>query len=208
MTRDELNEALGWTVSRETFERLEKYHDLLIEWSKTHNLIGPKEVPYLWDRHILDCLQIWPHVKQAKTVLDIGSGAGLPGIVLACCAAEIRGMHVILVESNGKRCAFLRHVSRRLGLPVEICHERVEDVSRETVDVVTARAVAELSDLMKYSQKWLLKGTRAVFPKGRTWSDELTDAHQYWNFKMQIFPSKSASDGVILSLSEVTANHA
>ena len=85
MKNIELSDELGFDVSRETYERLTVYHDLLIVWSRTHNLIGPKEYSYIWERHILDCLQLWPHVRSGKSILDIGSGAGLPGLVLACC---------------------------------------------------------------------------------------------------------------------------
>ena len=133
MKREDLNDALGWTVSRETYDRLVIYHDILLRWSETHNLIGPKERNQLWERHILDSLQLWPHVKFANHILDFGSGAGLPGLVLACCAHDERGKRLHLVESNGKRCAFLSHVSRRLSLPVEIQHARVENVLKITI---------------------------------------------------------------------------
>lgn len=203
MTRDDLSEALGFDVSRETYQRLAGYHDLLVQWSKTHNLIGPKEREHIWDRHFLDSLQIWPLVSNEETLLDIGSGAGFPGLVIACMAMDQAGPKCILVEANAKRCAFLRHVTNSLGLNVEVLNQRIEDVSRETVDVVTARAVADLSKLVEMSAKWLENGAKAVFLKGQTHDDELTETRRYWNFKVDLTPSKSDSFGAVLCLSEV-----
>ena len=206
MSPDELSDRLGFDVSRETFDRLGQYHDLLLSWSKTHNLIGPKEHAFLWDRHIIDSLQIWPLISGAGDVVDIGSGAGLPGLVLACAAVERDDTHLVLVESNSKRCAFLRHVSHSLDLPVTVLNSRIENVSRETPGAITARAVTDLTSLMSYSEKWLLKGTKGVFLKGRTWKDELTEARRYWTFNVDVTPSRSDSQGAVLTLSEVRTN--
>jgi 16S rRNA (guanine527-N7)-methyltransferase len=207
MKIDEISEALGFDVSRETYERLSQFHDLLLLWSKTHNLIGPKERDHIWERHILDCLQIWPLVRDAKSLIDIGSGAGLPGLVIACLAAEGDAPECILVEANTKRCAFLRHVSQRLGLPVTVVNDRIENVSRETVDVITARAVADLPKLMEMSARWLENGAKAVFLKGETHKEELTATRRCWNFKLDLTPSKSDSFGAVLSLSEVRTHN-
>lgn len=201
MTLDELNSETGLNVSRETFTKLQRYHDLLLQWSKTHNLIGPKERDEVWTRHIVDCLGVWPHVSQGQEILDIGSGAGLPGLVLACCASS--DQKIILVESNTKRCAFLRHVGRELDLPIDVMNCRVEDVSRETITHVTARAVADLSKLLQLSEKWLDNSAIGVFQKGRSWESELTESLRYWIFKKELMPSFSDSDGVILKVSEV-----
>lgn len=203
MTRDDIRDVLGFDVSRETYDRLATYHDLLLKWSKTHNLIGPKEHEHIWDRHILDSLQIWPLVSDAKNLIDIGTGAGLPGLVIACFAAERGSPECLLVEANTKRCAFLRHVSHTLGLPVTVVNDRIENVSRETVDVITARAVADLPKLMEMSARWLENGAKAVFLKGETHQKELTETRRYWNFKLDLTPSKSDSFGAVLSLSEV-----
>ena len=203
MSSDRLSEIVGFDVSRETYDRLTEYHDLLVLWSKTHNLIGPKEVSELWERHIADSLQLWPFVQNAKTVLDIGSGAGLPGLVLSCCAGSEQKIEFILVESNAKRCAFLRHVGRELSLPIAVMNTRMESVSRETIDVITARAVTDLSGLISYSEKWLEKSTTGVFLKGRNWKSELTAAQHCWNLKSDTTPSRTDSEGVILRVSEV-----
>lgn len=196
-----LTDVLGFDVSRETFEKLNGYEALLLKWSKTHNLIGPKERDEIWPRHIVDCLGAWPLVQEGKEILDMGSGAGLPGLVLACCAQQDQSF--ILVESNAKRCAFLRHVGRELDLPIEVLNSRVENVSRETITHVTARAVADLTILIKLSEKWLENSAIGVFHKGRNWNSELTESLRYWSFKKELTPSLSDPDGVILRISEV-----
>lgn len=201
MTPEKIQDRVGFDVSRETFEKLERYHDLLLQWSKTHNLIGPKERDEIWSRHILDCLALWPHLPDGAEVLDIGSGAGLPGLIIASCAHP--DQNFVLVESNAKRCAFLRHVSRETNLPVTVICERVENVSRETVTHITARAVADLSLLFTLSEKWLDNSAIGLFLKGRNWKTELTDALRYWNFNHEVLPGLSDSDGVILKVSEV-----
>lgn len=201
MNRDDLVDELGIDVSRETFERLTSYHDLLLKWSKTHNLIGPKEREEVWRRHIKDSLRVWPHVETGTTIMDIGSGAGLPGLILACQSSG--NQEFVLVESNSKRCAFLRHVARELDLPVSVENCRVEDVSRETFSHITARAVADLNTLISLSQKWLENSTIGVFLKGRNWKYELTESQRYWIFNVEIVEAESDSDGVILKVSEV-----
>tara|TARA_B100000678_G_scaffold291629_1_gene310043 strand:+ start:8775 stop:9389 length:615 start_codon:yes stop_codon:yes gene_type:complete len=201
VTPAQLTDRLDFDVSRETYERLSAYHDLLLTWSKTHNLIGPKERDEIWERHILDCLRVWPLVSSGEDVMDIGSGAGLPGIILAACSEGGQTFH--LVESNAKRCAFLRHVSRELDLPVNVVNDRVESVSRETFSHITARAVADLTLLITLSEKWLEKSAIGVFLKGRNWKTELTEALRYWNFNHKLTPGEKDSGGVILEISEV-----
>lgn len=202
MTYEQFQDQAGFDVSRETFEKLRQYHELLLLWSKTHNLIGPKEREELWSRHFLDCIQIWPIVSSGKTILDIGSGAGLPGIVLACCADPARH-EIVLVESLSKRCAFLRTVIRELKLPAIVENTRIEDVSRETIDFITARAVTDLTGLIEYSERWTKNTGVGVFLKGKSWKSELTEAQSYWNFNSDNTPSLSDSEGVILTVSEV-----
>jgi 16S rRNA (guanine527-N7)-methyltransferase len=202
MTYEKFLDRIGFDVSRETYEKLCRYHDLLLLWSKTHNLIGPRERGELWDRHFVDCIQVWPLVREGRVILDIGTGAGLPGIVMACCA-DPEAHEIVLVESLSKRCAFLRTVIRELELPASIENSRVEDVSRETLDFVTARAVTDLTGLIQYSEKWLKNSAIGVFLKGKNWKTELTEAQSYWTFNSDVTPSVSDSDGVILSVSEV-----
>lgn len=207
MRPEEFSGRLGIDVSRETIERLSLYERELNQWSRTHNLIGPRELDLIWERHFLDCYQIVPHIAGAKSVVDIGSGAGFPGLVAACAKSALFDPEITLVEPNSKRCAFLRHVTRQLNLNVVVLNQKIEDVSRETFDVVTSRAVTNLTELLRMSRPWIENGAKAVFLKGQTVEDELTAARRYWNFKVETIPSRSDSRGVVLSLSEVSSRH-
>ncbi len=207
MKFQELADEVGFDVSRETFERLGFYHDALVTWSKTHNLIGPKERAQIWPRHFVDCYQLVEQIDAKSQIVDIGSGAGFPGLVMACAKSSEFNPSFTLVEPNAKRCAFLRHVSHKLGLNVTFVNDKIENVSRETFDVVTSRAVANLTTLLEMGEPWLKNGAKALFLKGQTAEEELTEARRYWNFNVQMTPSRSDSNGVVLSLSEVRTRH-
>ncbi len=207
MNLKEFVDDVGFDVSRETFERLAFYHDALVTWSKTHNLIGPKERAQIWQRHFVDCYQLVGQIDAKSQIVDIGSGAGFPGLVMACSRSDGFNPSFTLVEPNAKRCAFLRHVSHKLDLNVTVVNDKIENISRETFDVVTSRAVANLTTLLKMGEPWLKNGAKALFLKGQTAEDELTEARHYWNFNLQIYPSRSDSNGVVLSLSEVRTHH-
>lgn len=206
-TQYELSEVVGFDVSRETFEDLTVFHDTLLVWSKTHNLVGPKEHSHIWSRHIADSLQIWPDISGSKSVVDIGSGAGFPGLVLGCISKHIGGPEFTLVEPSSKRASFLRTVSRQLKLPIQVENDRIENVSRETFDVVTSRAVADISKLLEYSVRWLENGAKAVFLKGQTHKEELTESERLWHFKSTLRPSRTDSFGAIVTLSEVRSRN-
>ncbi len=191
-------------VSRETISDLTEYVAILDEWRQKMNLIGPKEMGHIWRRHVFDSLLLAPYIRQSSAVLDLGAGAGFPGLVLAILAKE-SGAHVTLVESVGKKCSFLRHVSEALSLPTTIYQGRVEAMDDEafSADIVTARAFAPLPKLVDYALPWLLNGASAILPKGERWEEELTEAQEYWKFAYDVIPSQSGS-GVLLKLSEVS----
>ena len=202
MTEDEAKAALGaLDVSRETLERLERFVALLGEWRTRMNLIGPREMDQIWARHILDSAQLVPVVGGDARVVDVGSGAGLPGVVLACHAAGSDG-HVTMIESVGKKCAFLSAVIADLGLPAAITNKRIEDAAPEPVDFVTARALAPLSKLLQYTQPWLVRGATGLFFKGEHWREELTEASEYWTLAYEAIPSRTHQAGVILKIME------
>jgi 16S rRNA (guanine527-N7)-methyltransferase len=171
-------------VSRETFALLEAYVALLLQWQERINLISPSTIPQIWTRHIRDCLQLRPLQADARVWVDLGSGAGLPGLVLACQLAEVPGACVHLVESNGKKAAFLRHVALTLKLPAVVHPMRIEDAmpTLPQPDVVTARALAPLTHLIGYANLLLKRGAVGLFPKGRDMNEELTDAQESWHF--------------------------
>ncbi|MCC6887107.1 MAG: 16S rRNA (guanine(527)-N(7))-methyltransferase RsmG [Hyphomicrobiales bacterium] len=189
-------EALRLTpVSRETEARLDRYVEVLLAWNAKTNLIAASTVPRLWTRHIADSLQLLDLApRQARIWVDFGSGAGFPGAVLACALADRPGSAVHLVESNGKKAAFLREAARITGIPAIIHAERVEAfVSRwhSVPDVVTARALASLKLLLDQSFNFIAAGALGLFPKGADVEAELTEATQFWNIRVNLAPSRT-----------------
>lgn len=172
-------------VSRETEARLDRFAALLVEWQAKTNLVAPSTLPNLWTRHIADSLQLLRLAPDAKAWIDLGSGGGFPGLVIACALAEAGG-RIHLVESNGKKAAFLREAARVTGVPAQIHAVRIEDFVdsfREAVDAVTARALAPLDMLLGYAQPLLARGGRALLLKGQDVEAELTEATKYWNMQ-------------------------
>jgi len=188
-------------VSRETADRLDGLVALLLRWQRTTNLVAPSTIPTLWTRHIADSLQLVAIAPAARIWIDLGSGGGFPGLVIACALADVDGGRVHLVESNGKKAAFLREAARHLRLPVMVHHRRIEDFMKafhETADVVTARALAPLLDLLGYAQPLLNSGAQGLFPKGQDVDAELTDAAKYWNIVAALVPSRTDPRGRIV----------
>jgi len=190
-------------VSRETAERLDRFVELLIKWQRTSNLIAGSTVPQLWTRHIADSLQLMSLAPDARTWVDLGSGAGFPGIVLGCALADTPGGRVDLVESNAKKAAFLREAVRASGAAAAVHHARAEDLIPrwpELVDVVTARALAPLLVLVGLAAPMVKRGAKALFLKGQDVEAELTEATKYWNIQVVILPSRTDSTGRIIEI--------
>jgi 16S rRNA (guanine527-N7)-methyltransferase len=185
--------ALALTpVSRETLVRLDRFVTLLLDTQSHTNLIGPRSVAELWTRHIADSLQLLELAPQARLWLDLGSGGGFPGVVLACALADRPGSAVHLVESTGKKAAFLRKVCGELALPATVHHARIEDLSLDIdVDVITARALAPLPVLLGYVAPFLKPGGQALLLKGQDVEVELTEAAKYWNIEAELTPSRT-----------------
>ena len=198
-------DALGDSVpvSRETLSRLVAIVEELDVWRVKTNLIGPNERAHLWRRHILDSLQLAPWLPDTGKIVDLGSGAGFPGLVLSAVRHSPNDS-VTMIESVGKKCAFLRAAITAAKLTGQVRQGRVEAATDVTAVGVTARAFAPLPRLLEYGSIWLEQGAVGVFPKGRRWQEELTDAQNYWTFKHEIIPSLTSDDGVILRLSEVS----
>ena len=191
-------------VSRETLAKLDTIIATLDDWRTRSNLIGPKEWPQIWTRHVGDSVQLLDHIPDTAHVVDLGSGAGFPGLILA--AARPAG-HVTLIESVGKKCAFLRAAIEAADLPAEVYQGRVESAPPIAASYVTARAFAPLPALLDYASPWLCKGATGVFPKGERWNEELTAARQRWNFAYKAIPSRSGGSGVILIVREAARRH-
>ena len=192
------------TVSRETLAKLDTFIMTLDEWRTRSNLIGPREWPQIWTRHVGDSVQLLDFIPDTARVVDLGSGAGFPGLVLA--AGRPAGQ-VTLIESVGKKCAFLRAAIKAADLPAVVHQGRAEEAPEMTATHVTARAFAPLPELLDYAAPWLCKGATGLFPKGARWKDELTTALQRWSFAYQAIPSRSGGSGVILIIREAARRH-
>jgi 16S rRNA (guanine527-N7)-methyltransferase len=196
------DDALKLTpVSPDTLERLDKFATLLTQWQRRINLVAPSTLPQLWTRHIADSLQLLPHAPTAKIWTDLGSGGGFPGIPLACALAQAPGAQVHLVESNGKKAAFLREAVRITGAPAVVHSERIENFGDSfggKADVVTARALAPLKSLCDQAFPLLAKGAIGLFLKGQDVEAELTEAAKYWTVEAELKPSATSRDGMIV----------
>lgn len=193
-------------VSRETEDAFAVYVDLLMRWQGVKNLVGPGTLDHVWTRHIADSAQLLALAPAARRWVDLGSGAGFPGLVLAILLRGVEGAHVTLVESNGRKCAFLREVVRALRLPATVVNARIEDaVPRitEKVDVVTARALAPLSVLIGWSEKLLTSGATGLFPKGQDVAAELTDSARYWRIEASIAASVTHPEAGIVVIRQI-----
>jgi 16S rRNA (guanine527-N7)-methyltransferase len=188
-------------VSRETEMRLDQFVDLLLTWQQTTQLVASSTLSQLWTRHVADSLQLMALAPEAKLWVDLGSGAGFPGLVIACALAKTAGARVHLVESNAKKAAFLREAVRLTKAPAVVHHTRIEKFVEsfdQRVDVVTARALAPLKLLLDQSVTLLNKGARGFFPKGQDVEAELTEASKYWNMDATLVPSRTDSKGRIV----------
>ena len=189
------------SVSRETEKRLNIFVSLLLLWQERINLVAPSTLHVLWTRHIADSLQLLPLAPAAKVWVDFGSGGGFPGMPVACALAELPGAKVHLVESNGKKAAFLREAVQKTGVPAEVHQVRAEDFAEscaETVDIVTARALAPLKTLCDQAFPLIGRGAIGLFPKGQDVEAELTEATKYWSISVERVPSVTSPVGTIV----------
>jgi len=193
-------------ISAETRKKLETYEALLKRWQKTINLVAPSTLDEIWHRHFADSAQLWPlRPSEAKTWLDLGSGAGFPGLVLAILASEKGGTRHILVESDSRKAAFLREVARATGVAVDILCTRIENPETHAkvgvADCVTARALAPLSRLIEIAAPYFMSSTLGMFLKGRDVAAEIDTAAQDWQFAFELIPSVTEESGRIVLLS-------
>jgi len=196
---------LEYGVSRETSAKLDLLVSELLRWQRIKNLVGPATLADVWTRHIADSLQLMDLAPDAKAWVDLGSGAGFPGLVIAIAGAE-RGLEVHLVESNARKCAFLRHVARLSRAPAKVHEARIEDVIgsfQGRAEVVSARALAPLSTLLAWTEPLLKTGAIGLFPKGRDVSAELTPAAKSWRFDLEMVPSRTDSEARILRITHL-----
>jgi len=199
--------ALALTpVSRETEARLDRYLDLLVTWQAKTNLVAPSTLPNLWTRHVSDSLQLLNLASTAKTWVDLGSGGGFPGIVLASALADTQGAIIHLVERNAKKAAFLREAVRITSAPAVVHLAGIGDIVDSIegrVDCVTARALAPLHQLVGFAEPLVRKGAKALFLKGQDVEAELTDATKYWHIEPRLHSSRTGGHGWIVELDRI-----
>lgn len=188
-------------IPPQVLARLDHFVAALLQWQATTNLVAPSTLPELWTRHIADSLQLLPLAPDAKHWVDLGSGGGFPGLVIACAIADRPGAMVHLVESNLKKAAFLREAARLTGSPARVHAVRIEDFVdhfAEPVEIVTARALATLENLVESAYPLLKRGAQALFLKGRDIEAELTAASKCWTIDAELIPSATDSLGRIV----------
>jgi len=204
---DSVPERIAGTygVSRESLDRLKSYVALVMKWQGRINLIGPASSDMIWTRHVADSLQLLPLIGPApQRLVDLGSGAGFPGLVLAIMLAGQAGNDIHLIESNGKKVAFLRQAARITGSSAKIHHRRIEDIDLEAIggvaDIVTARALAGLSQLVAMAAPLAGRRTRALFHKGQDVDRELTETTKSWRLSVTKHPSRVDPSGCIVEI--------
>lgn len=191
-------------VSRETLDRLQAYVDLLTRWQASINLVGPKTLAEVWTRHLLDSAQLFPLIPpDARNLMDMGSGAGLPGLILALLGAP----DVHLFEADQRKVAFLREAARVTETSVTLHNRRIEAVDSATdsseFDVICARAFAPLPKILDMADPYHTEKTVFLLPKGQNVDEELTDTHKIWSFSETRRPSWTDDQATVLILQEV-----
>lgn len=201
---DDLQKAAG-PVSRETFERLQAFEQLFLKWNRSINLAAPSTLDDVWRRHILDSAQLAQFAPAATRWVDLGSGGGFPGLVLGFLLVERPGASIALIESNRKKASFLQSVIGQFDLPARVVAKRIDDSYAlvSTPELVTARALAALPDLLDLSAPWLSKGARALFHKGRDYRAEVEESTHRWAFDLVEHSSMTDAEGVILEITEL-----
>lgn len=189
-------------VSRETIERLEEFHSLLGKWNKVINLVSRASFEQSWHRHFADSAQLWDlREKEAQNWLDIGSGGGFPGLVLAILALETApALKFTFIESDQRKCAFLLNVCHALSLNVSVLSQRIEKTDPQVFDMISARALASIDELLNIVEKFTGENTVCLFPKGSICDSELTEARKIWHIETQEIPSMTDRNAVILRI--------
>ena len=194
------------SVSRETAERLAAFVALLGKWQRAENLIAPSTLPAVWRRHVADSAQLVALYPDTRRWLDLGSGAGFPGLVVAILHADTDGARVHLVESNRKKCAFLRAAIRETQAPAIVYEGRIDSVIAgwsEPVERISARALAPLADLLTLAAPLMEQGVPAAFHKGQDFVREISEATQSWGFDLIKHDSRVGDGGAILDISNL-----
>lgn len=196
-------ESLLHHVSRETLDDLRRFEALFREEAGKVNLVSTASLDQLWDRHVLDSLQIPLLKPKAQRWLDLGSGGGFPGLITAILLKGRAGAHIDLVESTGKKARVLQSIATALSLPATVWNDRIESLSNAIAqpDMVSARALAPLPRLLDLASPWLRAGATGLFPKGRSFRQEIEESRSLWRFDVIEHESRTDSDSAILEIS-------
>lgn len=199
-----MNTANDLNVSRETLERLQTYSALVEKWTAKINLISKSSASEIWSRHIIDSAQIYRLAPDSGHWVDLGSGGGFPGIVCAILSKGEGDPHrFTLVESDQRKCAFLRTAIRELSLNATVICDRIEKVEPLKADTLSARALADLSKLLEFSERHLAPTGVALFPKGETWQKEHDDARLQWSYDVEIIKSETNDAAAVLKIKDI-----
>lgn len=187
------------SVSRETIEKLEIYISLLQQWNKKINLVSQQGMDQVWKRHVYDSFQLIRYLDSSvKSIADLGSGGGFPGLILALST----DIPVILIESDMRKTIFLREVLRKTKTQATVLCQRIENVNAISADVVTARALTSLTQLLEFSKNILNKNGYCLFLKGRSVNLEIEEAQKDWKINYKTFSSQTNADGVIVKINQ------
>jgi len=194
----------GVDVSRETMEKLEAFVELLQKWTPKINLVSKASLPDVWERHIVDSAQIYRHAPNNGVWLDIGSGGGFPGVVASILSQGAECDHdFTFIESDQRKCAFLRTVAREVSLNFTTVSKRIEAVAPMSADILSARALTDLDGLLSFAHLHLKPSGIAVFPKGETWEKECEEARKRWSYHKEIITSVTNPAAAILKIKDI-----
>lgn len=192
-------------VSRETLDRLEVFAEVLRKWTPRINLVSRSSLEQLWTRHIVDSIQLFRCVEPAGHWVDLGSGGGFPGLIIAIMAhEECPDLRVTLIESDQRKSAFLRTAARETGVHCTVIAKRIEQVEPQQADILSARALADLTVLLGFAERHMRPDGVALFPKGVTWQKECDGARQQWKFEAEPITSMTEAEAVILKIKGVS----
>lgn len=197
-----------YNVSHETIDNLKTFQNMVLKWNEKFNLISKSSADNIWERHILDSVQLFQYIdKKDKSLYDFGSGAGFPAVVLAIISKKLLpNLKITLIESIGKKATFLTEVNKALNLNMIILPERIEKLTLPITDIITSRAMASLDKLLLYAKPFCNKNTKLLFLKGEKWQEEIKTAKQKWCFDYQSFSSETSEKGRVLLIKNIRRN--
>lgn len=197
-------QGLPFDVSRETFDRLNALEALVQKWSPKINLVSKRDLPTVFERHIRDSLQLWGHVQPGKTWVDIGSGGGFPALPIAIMAKQDKpDTAITCIESDQRKCTFLRTAARELDLNVTVLTQRIEEAPAQSTHTLSARALDSLSNLLIHAERHLDADGTCLFMKGASWKEEIAEAQEIWAFQVEAIPSITSENSRLLKCREI-----